>query len=366
MIFSLAVPVFHHANFLPFALESIRAQRSDIRVAVMDATPDESVQKVLERYGDLLSYRRHGPDAGQTAAIQEGWDHTDGDIVAWLCADDYYFPNALDAVESAFIRHPEVDVVYGDAVFVDEADQFIGYFPIGQFATSSIEREDFICQPSCFVRRAALERIGRLNPDLHYIMDWDLWTRLYRSGARFHYLNQPLSVVRMYRGTKTASRSWARFREIGRHVARNASPLAALRSLSGFYYQDLKTLDVTGFERVVLSLMDFYSRQKKRLAGSGPRGDRNTYGFSRHGNEVTGEAEVFLPWYKPSPPVELGIRSDLEVEPEVHLNGTKLSCKPGTSFCFDIPALNLSTPLLSLKLSCAGRKTWELYGVQFF
>lgn len=33
-------------------------------------------------------------------------------------------------------------------------------------------------------------------------------------------------------------------------------------SLSGFYYQDLKTLDVTGFERVVLSLMEFYSRQK--------------------------------------------------------------------------------------------------------
>jgi glycosyltransferase involved in cell wall biosynthesis len=136
-MFSLALPVRYHANFLPFALESVRAQCADIQVAVMDATPDQSVQKVLERYGDLLSYRRHGPDAGQASAIQEGWDHTDGDIVAWLCADDYYFPNALEAVESVFIGHPEVDVVYGDAVFVDEADQFIGYFPIGQFATSS-------------------------------------------------------------------------------------------------------------------------------------------------------------------------------------------------------------------------------------
>jgi glycosyltransferase involved in cell wall biosynthesis len=364
--FSLAIPVSHHANFLPFALDSIRAQCADIQVAVMDATPDDSVQEVLERYGDLLSYRRHGPDAGQASAIQEGWDHTDGDIVAWLCADDYYFPNALDAVESVFIGHPEVDVVYGDAVFVDEADQFIGYFPIGQFATSSIEKANFICQPSCFVRRAALARIGRLNPDLHYIMDWDLWTRLFRAGARFHYLNQPLSVVRMYRGTKTASRSWARFKEIGRHVARNASSIAALRSLSGFYYQDLKTLDVTGFERVLLSLMEFYSRQKKRFSGSDPGGDRNTYGFSRHGNEVSGEADVFLPWYKPSPPVGLWIRSDLEVEPEVHLNGTKLSCKSGTSFCYDIPALSLSTPLLSLKLSCAARKVWALHGVQFF
>ena len=257
-------------------------------------------------------------------------------------------------------------MVYGDAVFVDDTDQFIGYFPIGQFSTSSIEKEDFICQPSCFVRRTALTRIGRLNPDLHYIMDWDLWTRLYRSGAKFHYLNKPLSVVRMYRGTKTASRSWARFKEIGGHVARNASPIAALRSLSGFYYQDLKTLDVTGIERVLLRMMEFYSRQKKRFTGSDPGGDRNTYGFSRHGNEVSGEADVFLPWYKPLPPVGLWVRSDLAVEPDVHLNGTRLSCKSGTSFCYDIPALSLSTPLLSLKLTCAARKVWTLHGVQFF
>jgi hypothetical protein len=91
-----------------------------------------------------------------------------------------------------FIRHPEADVVYGDAVFVDDSDQFIGYFPIGHFGTSSIEREDFICQPSCFVRRSALAKIGRLNPDLHYIMDWDVWTRLYRAGAKFHYLEQAI------------------------------------------------------------------------------------------------------------------------------------------------------------------------------
>jgi glycosyltransferase involved in cell wall biosynthesis len=365
LIFSLALPVFHHARFLPFALESIRAQRADIRIAVMDATPDESVQKVLERYDDLLSYRRHGPDSGQTAAIQEGWDHTDGDIVAWLCADDYYFPNALDAVAEVFIRHPEVDVVYGDAVFVDDTDQFIGYFPIGQFGTSSIEREDFICQPSCFVRRSALARVGRLNQELHYIMDWDLWTRLYRAGATFHYLDKPLSVVRMYRGTKTASRSWARFKEIGGHVARNASPIAALRALLGFYYQDLKTLDVNVIERVLLRMMEFYSRQKKRFNGSGPGGDRNAYGFTRHGNEVTGDADVFLPWYKPLPPVELRIRSDLDIAPEVILNGVKLSCKSNTHFCFDIPAHSLSPLLLSLKLSSTNGKTWMLYGVQF-
>lgn len=363
MRFSLAIPVCNHANFLPSALESIRAQRSDIRVAVMDATPDESVQKVLERFGDLLSYRRHGPDAGQTAAIQEGWDHTDGNIVAWLCADDYYFPNALDAVESVFVEHPEVDVVYGDAVFVDESDQFFGYFPIGLFATSSIEREDFICQPSCFVRRTALERIGRLNSNLHYIMDWDLWTRLYHSGAKFHYLNKPLSVVRMYPGTKTASRSLERFKEIAAHVSRNASRLSALRSLAGFYYQDLRTSDVTGLEKLVLAALQFYSRHKRRLKNS-PMDERNSYGFSRSGNNVIGEANVFLPWYKQSPPVGVRIRCGLATAPDVHLNGIRLVCQPGTAFVFDIPAPSIFVPLLHMKLKSRTQETWQLEGLQ--
>lgn len=48
------------------------------------------------------------------------------------------------------------------------------------------------------------------------------------------------------------------------------------------------------------------------------------------------------------------LRSDVEVEPEIHLNGAKLSCKSGTRFCYDIPALSLSTPLLSLKLTDLG------------
>jgi hypothetical protein len=197
-------------------------------------------------------------------------------------------------------------------------------------------------------------------------MDWDLWTRLYRAGAKFHCLNKPLSVVRMYRGTKTASRSWARFKEIGRHVSRNASPFAALRSLSGFYYQDLKTLDVTGIERILLRMMEFYSRQKKRFAVSSPGGDQNSYGLSRRGNEVHREADVSLPWYRPEPPVGLWVRSNLEVEPVVLLNGTRLACKAGTRFCYDIPRLGFSVPLLSLKLSCPAQKAWILHGVQFF
>jgi hypothetical protein len=169
----------------------------------------------------------------------------------------------------------------------------------------------------------------------------------------------------MYRGTKTASRSWARFREIAAHVSKHASRLAALRSLAGFYYQDLRTSNVTGLERLVLAAMQFYSRHKRRLKKS-IIDEKNSYGFSRSGNNVIGEADVFLPWYKQSPPVGVRIRCGLATAPEVQLNGVSLVCQPGTAFIFDMPPPSCLTPLLNLKLKCQREETWQLNGVQIF
>jgi glycosyltransferase involved in cell wall biosynthesis len=364
MQFSIAIPVYGQAGFLPSALESIRVQAQDVQLAVMDATPDDSVQKVLENYQGLTGYRRHGPDEGQTSAIQEGWDHTDGEIIAWLCADDYFFPDTLDTVKRIFISHPDVDVVYGDSVFVNEAGHFLGYFPEINSDISSILKSNCISQPSCFVRRTAFEAVGRLNTQLHYIMDWDLWTRLYRSGAKFYYLNKPLSVVRMYEGTKTSSRSWRRFFEIGRHLWLNATPATTVRSLIGFYHQDLLSSQVNGIERVFLKVLNFYRRQKRQFKKQSDISGHFKYGLSPRDNEVERQVDVFLPWYNKPSPTEVWIRCDLENPPELHLNGLRLSIKSGSCFCYEIPPIDLSTSLLHIRLASQMDKLWHLHSLK--
>lgn len=365
MQFSIAIPVYRQANFLPSALESIRAQAHDVQLAVMDATPDGRVQKVLENYRDLISYHRHGPDAGQASAIQEGWDQTDGEIVAWLCADDYFFPDTLDAVKQAFIRHPDVDVVYGDSVFVDEQGRFIGYFPEFDRDISSILNGCCISQPSCFVRRKALTEIGPLNPDFHYIMDWDLWTRLYQSGVKFHHLNQPLSVVRIHAGTKTSSRSWRRFSEIAGQLWRNTTPFYTAKSLIGFYHYDLLTCRVNNFEKLLLKGIDFYHHLKRRFPKRQRHKSRFRYGLSAYGNEVNGQATVLLPWYNQHPPGSIRIQCDLDSAPECYLNGLRLSSSPGSNFTYQIPACGISSRQLHLQLAAATNQAWHLYTVEF-
>src|SRR6185295_3805867 len=94
MRFSISIPVLGQADLLPIALASLAAQSEPFDVAILDATRDDSIQSVVLKSGLQVAYNRHGPDGGQADAIAEGWSRVDGDIVAWLCADDYYFPDA--------------------------------------------------------------------------------------------------------------------------------------------------------------------------------------------------------------------------------------------------------------------------------
>jgi hypothetical protein len=88
-----AIPVLGQAQFLPTALAGLDAQEAEFELAVMDATSDDSVQFVLKRRAKPIGYSRHGQS--QAAAIQDGGSNVGGDILHWLCADDYQFPFAL-------------------------------------------------------------------------------------------------------------------------------------------------------------------------------------------------------------------------------------------------------------------------------
>lgn len=365
MHFSIAIPVFGQANFLPSALSSIKAQTSALQLAVMDATPDNSVQQVLAASDAELYYHRHGKDSGQTAAIQEGWDNTDGEILAWLCADDYYFPNILERVEKIFLTHPEIDVVYGNAVFVDENGHFLGYFPALDRDISVITQKCCICQPSCFIRRQAFERIGSLNTELHYIMDWDLWTRLYISGAKFYYLDEYLSVVRMYQGTKTASRSWRRFYEIGRHLFKHTNIWYATKSFIHFYCYDFLGIRLFGLEKYIQQSFSYYRQHKLKQPNSTKVYHCLNFGFAKLTHPLTAEVEVVLPWYHTFPPTAIVIVCSENLPPSLNLNGYDLiPSVTQNKFYYPISALVYPSNLLKLKITNLSCELWQLNSLE--
>ncbi|WP_428406950.1 glycosyltransferase [Hyphococcus sp.] len=232
--FSISVPIGAYHPLLADCLESLAIQTPRPAVSLLDASGDPRVAEVADRFSDLIVYRRHGPDKGQSDAILEGWRETPGEVLGWLNADDALYPGALAAAMARLEEADRPDVVCGHTVIINDDFDVTGYHWAVEPPSESLLWGDTISQPSCFFRRAAYERAGGLDASLHYTMDWDLWVRLWRSGARFAFIDQTLSRVLWTREAKTGGFGPARRRELDRIINQNASPSRRLKSKLGF------------------------------------------------------------------------------------------------------------------------------------
>jgi glycosyltransferase involved in cell wall biosynthesis len=363
--FAIIIPNYNQSRFLHSALESLRHQSAPFTLAVMDGGSTDNFREVIEGYSDIIAFLRSAPDEGQAAAIKEGKEAISGDIVAWLNADDYYFPGALDKVAACFERYPEVDVVYGDAVHVTEDGSFLSYFPaIQEFNAEDLTRSCFICQPACFVRRSAYQKVGGIDPTLRYTMDWDLWCRLSHSGAKFYYLRNLLTAVRYYPGTKTLSGDTRRYREIWR-IERQYGHRRLPWSWAGFYFFDLSFKEhKTVTEKITFSFLKSLRRMKKRLISHWNlenQTDGTLYGFHRWEPVVVGKGTIHLPWYDKRRLTKILLR----VTPagrsyRTTINGayeTVVLAREG-QFSIDVPLLD--KPSVEISIECLDQQRWTL------
>lgn len=215
---------------LRLTLESLRGQNVNVNVALCDASNDSRVKALAGEYKDIIKYVRHGPDLGQSAAINEGWNALEGQFYSWLNVDDYLAPNALALVLGTFETKFHIDVVYGQSL-MERDGHFVGLHHEVQPPSDYLYRSNIISQPSCFVRKKALFESGLVNEDLHFTMDWDLWARLMQGGSRFYYEKNVFSVVALGQNTKTSQFNTARLSEIKSILAQNNGPLAAYKSI---------------------------------------------------------------------------------------------------------------------------------------
>ena len=212
------MPIGAYHPFLESAVKSLLAQEATVEIAFLDASNDPRVSDIAHRYSEHLAYRRHGPDGGQSDAILEGWANTGGEILGWLNADDILFPGAIDRALQAFRNTPSADLVYAHSTILDDDARTISYHWAVEDNPARILEGGIISQPSCFFRRTAYDRAGGLNADLHYTMDWDLWIRLFKSGANFVSVDDVWSLVLWAEGTKTSSFNETRRNELKRII----------------------------------------------------------------------------------------------------------------------------------------------------
>ena len=179
---SIITPSFNQARFLESTIRSVLEQDyPNLEYIIVDGGSTDSSVDTIRRYAGRLAWWVSEKDLGQTDAINKGFAHAKGDILAWLNSDDTYEPGAVsEAVE--FLRsRPEVGLVYGDANFIDEDGDIIGRFPAAQTDYKRLRRGYVhVPQQASFWRADLWRKMGPLDPSFYFAMDYDLWVRLAR------------------------------------------------------------------------------------------------------------------------------------------------------------------------------------------
>src|SRR5882757_1252682 len=126
MKFSIITPSFRNSNWLKLCIASVADQQTvDVEHIVQDACSDDGTQEWLAADPRVRAFFEK--DAGMYDAINRGLRRAGGDILAYLNCDEQYLPGALARVAEFFAQHPEIDVLFGDALLVDRRGAPLSY-----------------------------------------------------------------------------------------------------------------------------------------------------------------------------------------------------------------------------------------------
>lgn len=201
---SIVIPNLNSGPVLERAIRSMVQQNyPNLQLIAADAGSHDESREILERhrrfFDPLLVRKDNGPPDG----LNYGFGHANGDIFAWLGADDELLPGALDYVGGLFARSPLTDVLIGgcERVYADGSVQIL--LPPGD-VWAILGVKNCIEQPSVFWRGALHRKLGGLDTSYDLAFDWDFWCRMKTSGARVLTTTRVLSRYRFSATNKTS------------------------------------------------------------------------------------------------------------------------------------------------------------------
>jgi len=192
MLFSIVTPSFRQLEWLDICAASIADQGVELEHFVQDAG-SPGIETWAKAHPPVKVTVE--PDEGMYDAINRGLKRTKGDICSYLNCDEQYLPDTLRKIGKFFEKHPDVDVVFGDAILADENLRPLSYRrTVTPLRWHTLLRPLGILTCSTFFRRKIVEDGALFDPSWKIIGDkaWvlDLLNRGYGVAA----LNEPLSV----------------------------------------------------------------------------------------------------------------------------------------------------------------------------
>jgi len=183
---SIVTPSFNQGQFIEETIRSVLLQNyPNLEYVIIDGGSTDNSVEIIKKYEPWLTYWVSEKDRGQSHAINKGFERCTGDIFNWLCSDDIFLQEALKQVATE-IELAKPCWLAGRGYFIDEKPNSVKK----AIDKNEINLNTFlfwktrhIPQPSIFWNSKLYNGSFKINEDLHYCMDIDLWFNFYKKST---------------------------------------------------------------------------------------------------------------------------------------------------------------------------------------
>jgi glycosyltransferase involved in cell wall biosynthesis len=193
-IISIVTPSYKQLSWLKLCAASIADQEGvSVEHIIQDANTGPELEEWIRQNTQAQLYVER--DAGMYDAINRGLRRAKGEICAYLNCDEQYLPGTLRRVAGYFAEHPEIDVVFGDAILTDPDLEPLSYRRVilpGRWHT--LVRPLGVLTCATFFRRKLIDEGVLFDTSWRIIGDKAWILTLLERGYRLAVLHEPTSV----------------------------------------------------------------------------------------------------------------------------------------------------------------------------
>lgn len=192
---SVIIPAFNASCYINEAVESVMNQNYQNleTIVIDDGSTDNTVKCVLSRFGTgviIIQQENEGPSSARNRGIEAA----KGKYIAFLDADDTWFPDKISEQVNLMETYPDVGMVFGNAVTLKDGieaekshfeqeglDQaYFGDPVYFKEAFKKLFQKNIIMTQTVMVRASVLEKTGGFNADFRFAEDFLLWLEIAR------------------------------------------------------------------------------------------------------------------------------------------------------------------------------------------
>ncbi len=194
MQFSIITPSFRASQWLKLCIPSVADQGVELEHIIQDSVSDDGTLEWLPQDNRVKSFIEK--DRGMYDAVNRGLRKTKGEILAYINCDEQYLPGALSRVWQFFNDHPEVEIVFADAIITNPDGSFNCFRKV-QIPWAAHAQVSILCTLTCsmFFRRSVIEKHKLFFSDVYRDLgDVDWVVRAINQGIAMKHLRQYTSI----------------------------------------------------------------------------------------------------------------------------------------------------------------------------